>query len=121
MTEKKDRVFESGASRNSEEGKLQKDRFLNPRVIHEYSKFMHNNRKTDSGLVREGDNWQAGIPIPALLGSMTRHTEDVKLHLGGYSADADEEYLDSIFGAIFNLMGLAHAELNLKGKEDEIR
>ena len=112
-----DRVFESGASRNSDKGKLQKDLFLDAKVIHEYCKFMHKNRKTDSGTIREGDNWKKGIPVPALMASMVRHVEDVKLHHQGYHDSTEETYLDSIFGAIFNLMGLAHDEINLKGNE----
>ena len=66
---------------------------------------------------------KAGVSMesisPALIASATRHFEDIKLHHQGYPESTEESYLDSIFGTIFNLMGLAHAELNLKdGKED---
>ncbi len=117
------RTFDSGAFRNSDEGKLGYEGFTNPLVMKKYAEFMSKNRQLEDGTLREPDNWQKGIPIQALMESGTRHFEDVKLHHRGHGDDAVEGYLDSIFGAVFNLLGMAHAEINLgeksKWREDK--
>jgi hypothetical protein len=67
-----ERKFETGATRDVEDGKLDFDGFLSPLVLHAFAEFMHINRTTVSG-VRDSDNWQRGIPMPVYRKSLWRH------------------------------------------------
>jgi hypothetical protein len=56
------REFETGATRNPEEGKLDYEGFLSPLVLECYAKYMHEHRLQSDGKLRDSDNWQKGIP-----------------------------------------------------------
>lgn len=70
------RVFASGATRDTETGKLDYEGFLSPLVLERYAKYMHQHRKQRDGSLRDSDNWQKGIPLPAYMKSLVRHTID---------------------------------------------
>ena len=99
----KTRTFKGGATRDTDEGKLDIEAFISPIVTQRYCEYMHSNRKQSDGSLRDGDNWQKGIPIPAYMKSLTRHIEDVKLANRGYDISSDLE--TSICASIFNLQG----------------
>lgn len=116
MQEIKIRTFESGASRNSEEGKIDYEGHLCPLVMQGYGKYMHKHRFLEDGTMRPSDNWQKGIPKDAYQKSMYRHFMDTELHHRGYPSEATESEEDALYGVIFNAMGKLHEILKEKAK-----
>jgi len=111
------RTFVSGATRDTDKGKLDYEAFLCPRTMLRYAEFMHKHRTMGDGSIRDGDNWQRGIPLDALIKSGTRHTEDWKLHHRGYSECATETLENSLCGVLFNVLGYLKQVLDGKGEE----
>ena len=60
MKRKKSKVrkFESGATRDTDEGKLDFEGFLSPLVLERFARYMHKNRVQSDGSLRDSDNWQ---------------------------------------------------------------
>ena len=74
------RKFDSGASRDTDEGKLDYEGFICPLVMKNFAQYMNGKRTMADGSVRDSDNWQKGIPKDQLVKSAVRHFEDLKLH-----------------------------------------
>ena len=103
------RKFESGATRDSDEQKLDFEGFLSPAVIERYARYMHQNRLQADGQLRSADNWQKGIPRDAYVKSLWRHFFDVwKMHRG---QPADVGMEEALCAVMFNAMGLLHEVL----------
>jgi hypothetical protein len=99
------RVFETGATRDANDDKLQYEGFDNPLVTKRFAQYMHKNRHMKDGTMRDPDNWQnlfGEKHFQVCIESLTRHVEDLKLHHRGYSDEAVEELEDSICGILFN-------------------
>ena len=106
------REFATGATRDSEEGKLDYEGFLSPLVLERYAQYMNKHRVQADGKLRASDNWQKGIPRDAYMQSLWRHFFDVwKEHRGLKSREGLENALCAV---IFNAMGYLFEEL----KED---
>jgi 5'(3')-deoxyribonucleotidase len=67
------RTFNTGATRDTDSGKLDPEGFYTPRVIHRFSQYMDNCRHLLDGTLRDSDNWQKGIPRPVYMKSLWRH------------------------------------------------
>lgn len=108
------RRFESGATRDTEDGKLDYEAFLSPAVLRVYADYMHKHRKTSDGGVRAGDDWQKGIPTDVYMKSMWRHFMDVwswhrdVAHGGESLQEAQKIKADALCGVMFNAMGYLH-------------
>jgi hypothetical protein len=101
------RTFETGATRDSEDGKLDYEGFLSPYVIHRYALYMHKHRVQSDGEIRASDNWQKGIPADAYMKSGWRHFFD--WWYSHRDTDVDQEILeDAICALMFNAMGYLH-------------
>lgn len=105
------RGFDTGATRDTAEGKLSYFGFLSPIVLKQYAKFMNMNRLQSDGKLRDSDNWQNGIPIPVYFESEGRH------HMEFFEMARVYEHLDrndkiemigSACGLLFNVMGFLH-------------
>ena len=104
------RNFKTGATRDTEEGKLDYEGFFNPLVIERFAQYMHKNRTQADGKLRDSDNWQKGIPTKAYMKSLMRHFMDLwKEHRGYRSRDGIEE---ALCGIMFNSMGYLFEILN---------
>lgn len=110
------RVFETGANRDSEDGKLDYEGFLSPLVLKRFAEYMHKNRYMRDGSLRDSDNWQKGIPFDVYMKSLFRHFMEVwTLHRkGGTRAELEE----ALCGVLFNTMGYLH-ELEQRRQEPE--
>lgn len=77
------RKFESGATRDSAEGKLDYFGFRHPLIEQSFAKYMHGHRKLPDGSLRDANNWWKGWDSMISLQSMVRHLEDLQaLHAG---------------------------------------
>jgi hypothetical protein len=103
------RVFETGANRDTDEGKLDFEGFLSPLVLERYAQYMHKNRKLKDGSLRDSDNWQKGIPIPVYMKSAWRHFFAVwkSYRIGNISSE-------DLCALMFNIMGMLHELLKDK-------
>jgi len=110
------RTFDTGANRDTAEGKLDYEGFLSPKVLKQYAQYMHTNRHLNNGDVRDSDNWQKGFGeehFAVCIKSMLRHVMDVWLIHRGNGARSNME--DALCGVIFNAM----AYLNKTLKDDQ--
>ena len=97
------REFETGATRDTNEGKLDYEGFLSPIVLLEFAKYMNKHRKQSDGKLRTSDNWQKGIPPDVYIKSMLRHFIDLWLEHRGYKSR--EGLLEALNCLLFNVMG----------------
>lgn len=104
------RRFETGATRDTEEGKLDFEGFLSPLVLLRYAQYMHEHRVQSDGQLRDADNWQKGMPKDAYMKSLLRHVMDLwLLHRDVDMAREDIE--TALCAVIFNAMGYLFNEL----------
>jgi len=102
------RTFDTGANRNDDTNKLDYEAFLSPLVLRKYAEYLHKHRAMEDGTLRDGDNWQKGMPPSSYMKSMWRHFMDVWLfHRGLVTADPMFE-TDALCGVMFNAMGILH-------------
>ena len=108
------RTFESGANRQDDTNKLDFEGFYSPLVKKRFAEYMHKNRHLPDGSLRDSDNWQKGIPLPAYAKSLNRHFEDFHLCYRGYSDEAREDIEEALCGLIFNAQGYLFEILKTK-------
>jgi hypothetical protein len=109
------REFETGATRDTDEGKLDYEGFLSPLVLKRYAEYMHKHRIQADGKLRASDNWQKGIPVSAYMKSLWRHFFDVwalHRHQDWVSTEMSQE--DALCAMLFNVMGMLHETLRDK-------
>ena len=103
------RTFDTGATRDTDTGKLDYEGFLSPLVLERYARYMHQNRVQADGSLRDSDNWQKGIPLEAYMKSGWRHFFDWwKEHRGHDTPDGLE---DALCALLFNTQGYLHEVL----------
>lgn len=119
------RQFNTGATRDTEDGKLDYEGFLSPIVLERYAHYMHEHRIQPDGSLRDGDNWQKGIPKDVYMKSAFRHFMDWWLVHRGYDFDATGEEIPGIDEALcallFNVMGYLFEVLNELEADEEPR
>jgi len=106
------RTFDTGATRDNDQDKLDYEGFLSPLVLEEYARYMHRNQKQADGKVRDSDNWQKGIPLVAYMKSLWRHFMDLWKEHRGYPTRFGIK--NALCGLIFNAMGYLHEILKEK-------
>jgi len=100
------RKFETGATRDTAQNKLDFEGFFSPLVMERYAEYMHKHRLMADGSLRDSDNWQKGIPLPVYMKSGFRHFFDWwKGHRGLPLKDCLEEVLCAL---LFNAGGYLH-------------
>jgi hypothetical protein len=107
------RSFGTGATRDTEEGKLDPEGFTHPMVMKQYYKYMNMNRLQSDGKLRDSDNWQKGIPKEAYMSSIKRHCDDLWLEHRGFPSGSG--IISALCGVIFNAMGYLHEHLKERG------
>jgi hypothetical protein len=101
------RTFNSGATRDSDDDKLDFDGFLSPEALLAFAKYMHKHRIQADGTKRPGDNWKKGIPLEAYRKSMWRHFFDAwyGLHYRESSGASSAHLQDALCALLFNVQG----------------
>lgn len=108
------RVFETGATRDTDKDKLDFEGFLSPWALERYAQYMHQHRQQADGILRDSDNWQKGIPITAYVKSLWRHFFAVwKGHRRGNIGEED------LCALIFNAMGILHELTSEKNRRQD--
>ena len=107
MNDIKQRVFPSGANRNTNNGKFDYEGFVNPAVENSFGKYMHYHRKMEDGSLRDSDNWQKGLPSEEIMKSLLRHVMDVHLLHRGYEVIDEQgkkvDFEECLNGVKFNV------------------
>jgi len=102
------RTFETGATRSPMKDKLCYSGFLSPLALKRFAEYMHHHRTQANGQIREPNNWKKGIPLDSFMDSMSRHYQDVWLHMDGFSEEATEDIETALCGLMFNVQGMLH-------------
>lgn len=110
------RTFETGATRDVDNAKLDYEAFLSPIVLRAYAEYMNHNRVQADGAVRPGDNWQLGIPLDAYMKSAWRHFMALWQRHRGNSAD--EEIETACCAVLFNIQGYLHEYIKHRHNTD---
>lgn len=100
------RTFDTGATRDTDAGKLDYEGFLSPRVLRRFAEYMHENRVMSDGSLRDSDNWQKGIPLDAYMKSAFRHF--FEWWEGHREGDVNP---DALCALLFNVQGYLHEML----------
>jgi hypothetical protein len=108
------REFDTGATRNVDETKLDFEGFLSPLAMKRFAEYMNANRKQADGKYRDSDNWQKGIPQDSYMKSSWRHFFAMWSNHRGLEADEDME--TSLCALMFNVQGYLHELLKAKGE-----
>lgn len=105
------RTFETGATRDTDQGKFDYEGFFSPLVIERYARYMHKHRIQPDGQLRDSDNWQRGIPRQAYMKSAWRHFFDWWAAARGLQTLARDTVEEAICALLFNAMGYLHEHL----------
>lgn len=110
------RQFTSGATRNTDEGKLDFEGFNSPLVMERYAQYMEKHRVQADGTRRGSDNWQGLFGqdhFNICMKSAFRHFFDWWKQHRGYKGQDDLE--ESICALIFNANAYLFKILKEKG------
>lgn len=114
----KTRTFSSGATRDSDDGKLDFEGFLSPLALRAFAEYMHANRVQTDGNVRASDNWQKGIPLDAYMKSMWRHFFAVwstyRDVIGFEGGEYEDIQITNLCALLFNVQGMLHEMVKLR-------
>ena len=115
------RKFNSGATRDTEEDKLDYEGFLSPLVIEAFGRYMHKHRIQADGKLRASDNWQKHFGeehYSVCMKSLMRHLLDLwKEHRGFESREGIE---DALMGILFNTMAYTDKYLKEQRSNKEV-
>lgn len=112
------REFDTGATRDTDEDKLDYEAFLSPLALERYAQYLHKHRRQADGKMRDSDNWQKGLPIKECVKSMFRHFVDLwRLNRGYCTEDIKDGHFISIEEACCAIIFNAFAILHEKEKE----
>jgi hypothetical protein len=100
------RAFDTGATRDTDAGKIDYDGFLSYPVLHAFGEYMHQHRIQSDGSLRDSDNWQKGIPRPQYRKSAFRHFID-----WWHAHRRGEDVTEQACALMFNVMGDLHEHL----------
>lgn len=78
------RTFDSGATRDTSNGKFEYLGFMHPLNDYSFAKYMNTHRLQTDGTLRDSNNWWKGFGKENVIQSLVRHIEDLKLLYSGY-------------------------------------
>ena len=102
------RQFDTGATRDTDRGKLNYFKALSPLVLQRYVAYLDKHRLQSDGSYRDWDNWKLGIDKQTYRESRLRHEVAVWMLHEGYSVLDNHGLVDiedALCGIIFNAMG----------------
>jgi hypothetical protein len=115
------RNFETGATRNSDDGKMQYARIFDPSIDKAYAEYMNSQRVQADGKVRDPDNWKKGIPVASYLDSQRRHWHDVWcLNTGRPDLAEEKDLVTALCALKFNVDGMLYEVLKARREDDAV-
>ena len=103
------RTFHTGATRDTDEGKLDWEGFISPLAMRFFVKYMHGYRTQADGTLRDADNWQKGMPRRQYMKSLIRHIWDLwTLWRQSTAHDFEDRMVTLLCAILFNVQGLLH-------------
>ena len=114
------RTFDSGATRDTTQGKLDYVKALSPIVLRRYVQYLDKHRLQPDGSYRDFDNWKQGIPQDIYHSSGGRHFFDTWLLTEGYTTEDNHgpvDIEDALCAQLFNIQGRLHEILKDKVKK----
>lgn len=100
------RTFDTGATRDTDEGKHDYYGYRSSLVTKRFGEYMTKHRQQPDGSMRGSDNWKKGLPAKESVRSLDRHVEDVKLFFEGYPLEAREGIEEALCAVIFNAQSI---------------
>lgn len=103
------REFATGATRDTDDGKLDFEGFLSPLALRAYAEYMNKHRKQADGQMRDSDNWQKGFGekhFDVCMKSLWRHMHDLWMYHRGFQGRESVE--DALGGILFNTFAYLH-------------
>ncbi len=100
------RTFNTGATRDTDEGKLDWEGFIAPLWMQRFAEYMHTNRTQVDGDLRDADNWQKGMPRRQYMKSLIRHTWNLWMEWRGQRRG--RLLLELLCAIQFNVQGLGY-------------
>jgi hypothetical protein len=99
---------------------LDYEAFFSPAVLRRRAEYMHKHRVQPDGSLRDGDNWQKGMPLDVCMKSGFRHfVEWWTLHRLEMSYDSNpagmDELEEALCAVMFNAEVYLHEILRRKG------
>lgn len=105
------RIFDTGATRDSNNNKLAYDQGLSMQVLQTYMEYLNKHRVMKDGSLRSFDNWKLGIEVPAYRESLMRHTIDTIRKSKGLPLREESDLKSLLCAVIFNASGWLFEEL----------
>ena len=110
------RTFETGATRDTENGKTDYEGYISPWAWERYGRYMNEHREMGDGSLRASDNWQRGFPREVLMKSLFRHFMAVWMDHRMLGIDPEiwdepgwqEAMENDLCGVLFNTQALLH-------------
>ena len=116
------RKFDTGATRDTVEGKLDYVKALCPLVLRRYVQYLDKHRLQPDGSMRDFNNWKKGIPRETYHSSKGRHFFADWLLEEGYEVSDNHGSVseeDALCGELFNTMGKLREILKAKLKQEK--
>lgn len=104
------RVFETGATRDTNDTKPDYKGFLSPLAMRRFGAYMLKHQIQADGQRRASDNWKKGIPIDAYTESLIRHVVDFHAAIDAEDWATADELACAIY---FNVQGYLHERVKL--------
>ena len=109
------RTFSTGATRDTAANKHEPWGFTSALVEKRFCEYMHEHRQQSDGQLRDSDNWKKGISKDSYKHSLSRHIQDLRLHLEGFGDEAREADIETVLcSVLFNVQGMLHEILKEK-------
>lgn len=112
------RTFDTGATRDTSEGKVEYEGYLSSRVLRRFGEYMLKHQYQSDGQIRDADNWQKGIPRDAYMDSGFRHFMDWwSYHRKTGPVLTYDQREEILCAVMFNAMGYLHECLEERARD----
>ena len=101
------RQFETGATRDNDDNKLDWEGFISPTAMLLFAQYMHRHRLQADGSLRDSDNWQKGMPRRQYMKSLVRHVWDL-WRIWRVAPEAEDKLVELLCAVLFNVQGMLH-------------
>ena len=113
------REFETGATRNNDQERVDWVKMLSLPAMFEYARYMSRHRLQTDGKLREFDNWKGadkkgGFPLDEVVESLMRHTLDLAALQNGDVPMRPCDTREACCAIIFNAMAYLHTILSAR-------